>query len=110
MYSSEQRTFDSYPTVGLFCANAKSALLSTKDGRTIFDSTAGAAVSCLGHGDKRVIHAITRQMETGITYIATTFFGNSVVEALCKEIINGTGRQMTRVYLTGSGMSQSAFL
>lgn len=42
-------------------------------------------------------------METGITYIATNFFGNSVVEALCKEIINGTGRQMARVYLTGSG-------
>jgi hypothetical protein len=44
-------------------------------------------------------------METGITYLATTFFGNSIVEALCKEIINGTEGQMARVYLTGSGMS-----
>jgi hypothetical protein len=43
-------------------------------------------------------------METGITYVATSFFGNSTAEALCEELIIGTNRQMARVYLTGSGM------
>lgn len=76
----------------------------THDGRAIFDATGGAAVSCLGHGDKRVIQSILRQMETGITYLATIFFANSVVEALCKELILGTGGKMERVYLTGSGL------
>jgi adenosylmethionine-8-amino-7-oxononanoate aminotransferase len=80
-------------------------LSSTKDGRAILDATGGAAVSCLGHGDNRVIEAMTCQMGTGITYIATSFFGSGVSEALCKELINGTDRKMARVYLTGSGKS-----
>jgi len=99
VYLLDRNIHKSFPVI----VSGKGNYQYTKDGRTIFDSTSGAAVSCLGHGDKRVIQAITRQMETGITYIATTFFGNSVVEVLCKEIINGTGRQMARVYLTGSG-------
>src|SRR4051794_38080836 len=32
----------------------KGNLLFTRDGRTIFDSTSGAAVSCLGHGYERI--------------------------------------------------------
>jgi len=78
------------------------------DGRIVFDSTSGAAVSCLGHGNKRVIKAISALMNTGIPYLASTFWGCEVVEELCKELINGTGGKMARVYLTGSGQCETS--
>ncbi|KAF7948977.1 hypothetical protein EAE96_008155 [Botrytis aclada] len=77
--------------------------LYTKDGRVIFDATSGAAVSCLGHGNKRVTNAVFQQMASGIPYLASGFFGHETVDDLCEELINGTGRKMARVYLTGSG-------
>lgn len=79
--------------------------LSLKDGRQIFDTTCGAAVSCLGHGNKRVLRAMWDQMETGVIYMASTFFTSPVAEDFCEELIRGTNWQMSRVYLTGSGWS-----
>jgi 4-aminobutyrate aminotransferase-like enzyme len=79
------------------------------DGRIVFDSTSGAAVSCLGYGNKRVIKAISTVMNSGIPYLASTFWGCEVVEELCKELINGTGGKMARVYLTGSGQYATSF-
>jgi adenosylmethionine-8-amino-7-oxononanoate aminotransferase len=84
-------------------ASGKGNYLFTKDGRTIFDASTGAAVSCLGHGNERVINAVRDQFSTGISYLASAFWGSDVVEDLCKELINGTDGKMSRVYLTGSG-------
>lgn len=81
----------------------KGNYLHLSDGRKVFDATSGAAVSCLGHGDQRVIDAITTQLHTGTPYMASTFWMSEVVEELCKELINGTDGKMARVYLTGSG-------
>lgn len=83
--------------------SGKGNYLHLTDGRIIFDATSGAAVSCLGHGNQRVIDAISTQMSTGVPYLASCFWGSGVVEALCKELIDGTDGKMTRVYLTGSG-------
>ncbi|OTA52631.1 PLP-dependent transferase [Hypoxylon sp. EC38] len=78
--------------------------LITYDGREIFDGCSGAAVSCIGHGNKRVIRAISDQLNaTGTPYIASSFWSSDVVNLLCKELIEGTGGKMARVYLTGSG-------
>ncbi|TVY44146.1 putative aminotransferase [Lachnellula subtilissima] len=81
----------------------KGNYLYLADGRTVFDAASGAAVSCLGYGNERVIKAITDQINTGVSYLCSSYWGNSVVEELCKELIDGTGGQMSRVYLTGSG-------
>lgn len=89
----------SFPVV----KSGKGNYLHLTDGRTIFDATSGAAVSCLGHGNQRVIDAVSAQMSSGVPYLASTFWGSEVVEALCKELIDGTGGEMARVYLTGSG-------
>jgi adenosylmethionine-8-amino-7-oxononanoate aminotransferase len=89
----------SFPVV----KGGKGNYLHLTDGRAIFDSTSGAAVSCLGYGNQRVINAIVAQLNTGAPYMASTFFGAEVVENLCKELIAGTGGKMGRVYLTGSG-------
>ncbi|CZT50522.1 related to ARG8-acetylornithine aminotransferase [Rhynchosporium secalis] len=89
----------SFPVV----ESAKGHYLHLTDGRTIFDATSGAAVSCLGHGNQRVIDAMTAQLTTGVPYLASTFWGSEIVEKLCKELIDGTEGKMSRVYLTGSG-------
>jgi adenosylmethionine-8-amino-7-oxononanoate aminotransferase len=90
----------SYPVI----VSGKGNHLFAKDGRTLFDASTGAAVSCLGHGNERVLNAMRDQLSTGITYLATTYWGSDVVEDLCRELINGTDGKMARVYLTGSGM------
>jgi adenosylmethionine-8-amino-7-oxononanoate aminotransferase len=84
--------------------SGKGNYLFTKDGRAVFDASAGAAVSCLGHGNERVLNAIRDQLTSGIPYLATTFWGSDIVEELCIELISGTDGAMARVYLTGSGM------
>ncbi len=65
-------------------------------------------MSCLGHGNERVIEAMVAQLRTGAPYICSSFYGSPVVEALCKELIAGTGGKMGRVYLTGSGELKDA--
>lgn len=69
----------------------------------MLDASSGAAVSCLGHGNERVIKAVVKQLNTGTPYLASTFWGSNVAEELCKELIDGTYGKMARVYLTGSG-------
>lgn len=95
-----------YPQV----VSGKGNYLFTSDGNQIFDATGGAAVSCLGHGNKRVREAMLNQMDTGITYLASSVWASNVVEELCKELIDGTDDKMAKVYLTGSGMCSSLFL
>ena len=89
---------------------AEGSWVELKDGRKIFDTTCGAAVSCLGHGNRRVINAMVNQMQTGVIYLASTFFSSPVVEAFCKELIRGTKWEMSRVYLASSGLSNSKYV
>lgn len=83
--------------------SGKGNFLYTKNGRTVFDASSGAAVSCLGYGYERITNAVNEQMKTGISYLTSSFWGCEVVDDLCKEIIDGTDGKMARVYLTGSG-------
>lgn len=81
----------------------KGLYLHTVDGRIVFDASSGAAVSGIGHGNKRVINAMKRQLDMGIPYLSTTFWSSEVAELLCQELINGTKGKMAKVYLCGSG-------
>ncbi|TVY22071.1 putative aminotransferase, partial [Lachnellula hyalina] len=81
----------------------KGIYLYTEDGRKIIDTSSGAAVSCIGYGNNRVIKAMKKALDTGTPYLSTSFWGNNVVELLCEELINGTKGQMAKVYLCGSG-------
>jgi adenosylmethionine-8-amino-7-oxononanoate aminotransferase len=51
----------------------KGNYLFTADGRKIFDASSGAAVSCIGYGNKKIITAINKIMKTGTPYLASTF-------------------------------------
>jgi len=84
-------------------SGGKKNILFTKDGRKIFDASGGAAVSCLGHDNKRVINAVHEQMNSGTPYLSSTFWVSDVAEELSKELINGTDGKMAKVFLVGSG-------
>ncbi|CAG8980413.1 hypothetical protein HYALB_00003978 [Hymenoscyphus albidus] len=89
----------SFPIV----TRGKGNFLTLEDGSIILDAAGGAAVSCLGHGNQRVIDAITRQLMTGSTYLCSSIWTSNTVNELCEELINGTQGAMSKVYLTGSG-------
>lgn len=98
-YSFNRHLTKVYPKI----IGGEGNILFTEDKRKVFDACSGAAVSCLGYGNKRVTEAMIQQLNTGTPYLASSFWSNNVVEELCKELIRGTGEEMSRVYLTGSG-------
>ncbi|KAL1650695.1 hypothetical protein SLS58_000813 [Diplodia intermedia] len=76
--------------------------LTLSNGQKILDATGGAAVSCLGHGDKRVQDAITRQMSE-VAYCHSLFFSTSAAEDLGQELVAGTNGAMTKAFIVSSG-------
>lgn len=82
--------------------SAKDQVLTFSDGRQIWDTTCGAAVSCLGYGNKRVQDAIIDQTNK-FSYINSMFFGSKAAEDLAAELIKGTGGKMSKAYFLSSG-------
>jgi adenosylmethionine-8-amino-7-oxononanoate aminotransferase len=85
--------------------SSKGNYLYLADKHIVFDILSGAVVLCLGYDNKRVIKTIIDQINTGVLYFCSSFWNYSLVNELCKELINGTRGQMGRVYLTSSGIS-----
>lgn len=79
-------------------------LIYLDDGSAIFDGSAGAAVSCLGHGNQEVKAAMMAQMDEA-SYVNTTLFDVSSPDALAKELIAGTDFQMSEAFILSSGIS-----
>lgn len=80
----------------------RGSYLITDDGLEILDATCGAAVSCLGHSDKRVHEAILEQLQK-IPYCYSLFFTNSAMENLSKILVDSTGGKMSRAFIVSSG-------
>jgi adenosylmethionine-8-amino-7-oxononanoate aminotransferase len=78
--------------------------LFLEDGTKFLDSTGGAAVSCLGHGHKKVQQAIIDQTNR-ISYCHTSFFGTDVSEELARFLVDSTGGKLSKVYMVSSGMA-----
>src|SRR5580698_8432851 len=76
--------------------------LHTADGRTIIDASGGAAVACLGHGNRRVAEAIGRQAAT-MAYAHTGAFSNQPAEDLADIILAGEPGGLTRAWFCSSG-------
>lgn len=68
------RTVDHQP---LFIASAKGSYLTTESGQQVLDGCGGAAVVSIGHGDPRIISALTKQMEQ-VSYLHSGAFANRV--------------------------------
>lgn len=55
----------------LKATKAKGVYIIAEDGTAYLDGCSGAAVSCIGHGNKRVINAMAKPNKTGITYLSS---------------------------------------
>ncbi|KAJ5090249.1 hypothetical protein N7532_008933 [Penicillium argentinense] len=80
----------------------KGSYLISDEGLEILDATCGAAVSCLGHSDKRVHEAIMDQLQK-IPYCYSLYFTNSAAENLSRILVESTGGKMSRVFISSSG-------
>jgi adenosylmethionine-8-amino-7-oxononanoate aminotransferase len=71
-------------------------------GKHYLDASGGAAVSCLGHGDAKVIAAIKTQLDR-LEFAHTGFFSSVPAEALAELLINQAPRPLDRVYFVSGG-------
>ena len=78
------------------------AYLIDRDGKRYLDASGGAAVSCLGHSDAAVIHAIRRQLEK-LPFAHTSFFTNEPMEELADALIARAPRSFDKVYFVSGG-------
>ncbi len=76
--------------------------LHTADGRAIIDGSGGAAVACLGHGNRRVAEAIARQA-CAMAYAHTGTFSNQPAEDLAEIILQDEPGGLTRAWFCSSG-------
>ena len=71
-------------------------------GRTVIDASGGAAVACLGHGQQRVVDAITRQA-SALAYVHTSFFTCEAAEALADTLVGHEPGGLSHAYFVSSG-------
>ena len=76
--------------------------LYDESGKQYLDGSGGAAVSCLGHGDRTIIDAVKAQLDS-LAYAHTGFFTSEPAEALADLLIEHTPGDLDRVYLVSGG-------
>ena len=76
--------------------------LYDETGKAYLDGSGGAAVSCLGHGDKDVIAAVQAQTEA-LAFAHTGFFTSEPAEQLADRLIEHAPGDLDRVYLVSGG-------
>ncbi len=76
--------------------------LHLADGRKIIDASGGAAVACLGHGNRRIAEAIGRQA-AAMAYAHTGSFISQPAEDLADIILDGSPGGLTTAYFCSSG-------
>ncbi len=72
------------------------------NGKRYFDGTSGAAVSCLGHSNARVIQAVRDQVEQ-LAFAHTSFFTSEPAERLADLLIEHAPGRLDRVYFVSGG-------
>ncbi|KVE38096.1 aspartate aminotransferase family protein [Burkholderia sp. BDU5] len=71
-------------------------------GKRYIDACGGAAVSCLGHSNQRVIDAIKRQAQQ-LPYAHTSFFTTQPAEALADRLAAAAPAGLEHVYFVSGG-------
>jgi len=72
------------------------------EGKRYIDASGGAAVSCLGHSNQRVIDAIKRQVQQ-LPYAHTSFFTTEPAEALADWLVARAPQGLGHVYFVSGG-------
>ncbi|KAH6884137.1 pyridoxal phosphate-dependent transferase [Thelonectria olida] len=96
----------SYPTA----VKGDGVYLVTSEGKRIFDGSSGAAVSCLGHGNREVIDAICEQAQD-LAFAHTSFFTSDPAEELAHFVLKRSADAFHKILLLspGSEANESAF-
>ncbi|MBN8992241.1 MAG: aspartate aminotransferase family protein [Rhizobiales bacterium] len=76
--------------------------LIAEDGRRVLDASGGAAVSCLGHQDPRVLEAMSRQASR-LAYAHTGFFSSEPAEALAEHLVGEEPGGLAYAYFVSGG-------
>jgi adenosylmethionine-8-amino-7-oxononanoate aminotransferase len=76
--------------------------IELSNGKKVIDAAGGAAVVCIGHGNKRVANAIADQASR-IAYCHTLFFSSNPAEELAELLIDGSRGAFSRVFFVSSG-------
>jgi adenosylmethionine-8-amino-7-oxononanoate aminotransferase len=76
--------------------------LTDTDGKQYIDGSGGAAVSCLGHSDTDVIHAIKEQLDT-MAFAHTSFLTSRPAEKLADKLTEHAPKGLERVYFVSGG-------
>ncbi|WP_118183346.1 aspartate aminotransferase family protein [Paraburkholderia phosphatilytica] len=71
-------------------------------GKRYIDASGGAAVSCLGHSNQRVIDAIARQARQ-LPYAHTSFFTTGPAEQLADHLVAAAPEGLGHVYFVSGG-------
>ncbi|CAG4927485.1 aspartate aminotransferase family protein [Paraburkholderia saeva] len=71
-------------------------------GKRYIDASGGAAVSCLGHSNQRVIDAMNRQARQ-LPYAHTSFFTTGVAEELADRLVADAPAGLDHVYFVSGG-------
>jgi len=87
-----------YPMV----VRGEGVYLYDADGKQYLDGSGGAAISCLGHGNRVVIDAIKDQAEK-LAFAHTMFFTNQPQEDLAIKLVERFGQDDARVYFLSGG-------
>ncbi|RWO51869.1 aspartate aminotransferase family protein [Mesorhizobium sp.] len=83
-------------------AGGKGIELFDRDGRAYIDASAGAAVSCLGHGHPEVTAALHAQADK-LAYAHTSFFTNEPAETLADKLVAGAPQGISHAYFVSGG-------
>ena len=71
-------------------------------GKRYLDASGGAAVSCLGHSERRVVEAIKAQLDR-MPFAHTSFFTNHPAEALADHLVARAPDGLGHVYFVSGG-------
>ena len=71
-------------------------------GKRYLDASGGAAVSCLGHSERRVIEAIKTQLDR-LPYAHSSFFTTEPAEALADHLVSRAPEGLEHVYFISGG-------
>jgi adenosylmethionine-8-amino-7-oxononanoate aminotransferase len=77
-------------------------MLTLADGRRIIDASGGAAVACLGHGNRRIAAAIAAQSGK-LGYVHSGFFTSEPAEALAELLLGREPGGLSHAFFVSSG-------
>ena len=103
--NSPVRAFNSVGGVPRFIENAKAQYLYDKDGNRYIDYIGSWGPMILGHNDDRVLNAVKKQLEKGMSYGASTELEVEMAELICNIV---PAVEMIRMVNSGTEAVMSA--